>query len=199
MATAEERESGPQVEDPDAIRAEWLRDLNALASQVKGWVEPAQWRTRLVSKPLRDEGLGRYEVPLLLMERDGVEVALNPVSRFVPGADGAVDLYVVPAYDEVASLYFKRGEWTLHYVFRTEGAAQVREAEAMALSERTLTRVLDAMAAHGEPDQSRPLPVNPDIIHIHIHLPVVSGQVDGPAASGGQVDHEEEGTLLADG
>jgi hypothetical protein len=50
----------------------------------------------------------------------------------------------------VASLYFKGGEWTLHYVFRTEEAARVREAEAMTLSERTLARVLDAMAAHGE-------------------------------------------------
>jgi hypothetical protein len=150
MAMPEDREGLPQVDDPEAVRTEWLRDLHDLASQIKGWVEPAGWRTRLVSKPLRDEGLGRYEVPLLLMERDGVQIALNPVSRFVPGADGAVDLYVVPAYDEVASLYFKGREWTLHYVFRTEGAVRVREAEAMKLSEQTLTRVLDAMAAHGE-------------------------------------------------
>jgi hypothetical protein len=155
MAITEDREGLPQVEDPDTIRSEWLRDLNALAAQVKGWVEPAGWRTRLVSKPTRDDFLGRYEVPLLLMERDGVEIALNPVGRFAPGTEddgaiGAVDLYVVPAYDEVASLYFKGGEWTLHYVFRTEEAARVREAEAMTLSERTLARVLDAMAAHGE-------------------------------------------------
>jgi hypothetical protein len=150
MATIEDRDELPQIDDPEAVRVEWLRDLNALASQVKAWVEPAGWRTRLVAKPLRDEGLGRYEVPLLLMEREGVQIALNPVSRFVPGADGAVDLYVVPAYDEVASLYFKGREWTLHYVFRTEGVARVREAESMTLSERTLTRVMDAMASHGE-------------------------------------------------
>ena len=105
MAVLEEGESGPRIDDPAAVRAEWLRDLDALAAQVKSWVEPSGWRTRLVSKTTRDPILGRYEVPLLLMERDGVEVALNPVSRFVTGVDGAVDLYVVPAYDEVAALY----------------------------------------------------------------------------------------------
>src|SRR5947209_2939828 len=99
-------ETRPQVDDPEAVRAEWLDRLGALAAQVKVWAERSRWRTRLVSKPTRDPVLGRYEVPLLLMERDAVEVALNPVSRFVPGADGAVDLYGVPAYDEFASLYF---------------------------------------------------------------------------------------------
>ena len=146
MAMSGEPEGGPQVDDPEAVRAEWLECLNALASRVKPWVEKAGWRTRIVSKPTRDPELGRYEVPLLLMERDGVEVALNPVSRFVPGADGAVDLYVVPAYDEVAGLYFADGQWTLHYVFHEAEAAGVRKAEAMPLSEATINRVLDEMA-----------------------------------------------------
>ena len=106
MAMTEDRQGSPQVDDPEAVRIEWLRDLHDLASQIKGWVEPTGWRTRLVYKPLRDEALGRYEVPLLLMGRDGVQIALKSVSRFVPGADGAVDLDVVPADDDVASLYF---------------------------------------------------------------------------------------------
>jgi hypothetical protein len=142
-------ESGPQVDDPEAVRAEWLERLNALASQVKVWVEKSGWRTRMVSKPTRDPVLGRYEVPLLLMERDGVEVALNPVSRFVTGADGAVDLYVVPAYDEVASLYFEGGQWVIYHVFREAEAAGIREPEAIPLSERTIVQVLDEMAVSG--------------------------------------------------
>jgi len=149
MAMPGERAGGSQVDAPEAVRAEWLECLNALASQVKGWAEKSRWRTRVVSKPTRDPVLGRYDVPLLLMERDGVEIALNPVSRFVPGADGAVDLYVVPAYDEVASLYYDDDRWTLHYVFREAEAAGIHEAEAMLLSERAMTRVLDAMAARG--------------------------------------------------
>lgn len=141
-------ESGPKVDDPEAVRAEWLESLNALASQVKVWVEKARWRTRVVSKPTRDDVLGRFEVPLLLMERNGVEVALNPVSRFVSGSEGAVDLYVVPAYDEFASLYFEESGWVVYYVFHPDPleTRSVIEPEAMPLSEETILRVLDAMA-----------------------------------------------------
>jgi hypothetical protein len=149
MAMPTERETGPQVDDPEAVKAEWLKTLNDLASQVKSWVEPGGWRTRLVSKPTRDSVLGRFEVPLLLMERNGVEVALNPVSPFIDGADGAVDLYVVPAYDEVGSLYFNDGRWTLYYVFREADSVGNHEPEAMPLSESTINRVLDQMAIHG--------------------------------------------------
>jgi len=35
----DEKDLGLQIDDPDAVRAEWLDRLHALASQVKGWVE----------------------------------------------------------------------------------------------------------------------------------------------------------------
>ena len=54
------------------------------------------------------------------MEKDTVEVALNPVSPLVPGAEGAVDLYLVPAYDDIASLYFESGQWVIHYAFSAD-------------------------------------------------------------------------------
>ena len=94
--------------------------LDALVKDVKGWVEKSGWRTRVISKPMKDPVLGSYRAPVLLMERDAIEVALNPVSRFVPGADGAVNLYLVPAYDDIASLYFEGGQWMIHYVFRVD-------------------------------------------------------------------------------
>jgi len=149
MAMPGERERGLRINDPEVVRAEWLERLNALAAQVKVWAEKSRWRTRIVSKPTRDSDLGRFEVPLLLLERDGVEIALNPVSRFVPGADGAVDLYVMPAYDEVAGLYIIDDEWTLYYVSHKVEAFGIRQEEAMPLSESTLTDVLDEMAVHG--------------------------------------------------
>jgi hypothetical protein len=152
MAAPGEVKAETQVENPQAVKAEWLDRLNALASQVKVWVEKARWRTRLVSKPTRDPVLGRYEVPLLLMERDGVEVALSPISRFVPDADGAVDLYVVPAYDEVASLYSEGGRWVIYHVSDPDPGEthSAIEPEALPLSEQTLHRVLDAMAIRAE-------------------------------------------------
>jgi hypothetical protein len=76
-------------------------------------------------------------------------VLLDPVARFVPGADGVVDLYLMPAYDDIASLYFVAGEWRLHYVFpNTAAVATVREAQSTPLSKETLARVLDEMVAH---------------------------------------------------
>lgn len=147
----DEKDLGLQIDDPDAVRAEWLDRLHALASQVKGWVEKLDWRTRLVSKPVRDGVLGRFEVPLLLMEKVGVQIALNPVSPFESGSSGCVDLYVVPAYDEVAGLYYETGVWTLYYVFQEEGPRDHRrEAEALPFSEDSLIRVLDAMVLRGE-------------------------------------------------
>ena len=111
MTTAQRKDDEHLLDDPAALRADWLNRLNALTQQVQACVEKADWKTRVVSVRMRDSTLGRFEAPLLLMERNGVQVALNPVSRFVPGSDGAVDLYVVPAYDEVASLYLEGDTW----------------------------------------------------------------------------------------
>ena len=147
----DEKDLGLQIDAPDAVRAEWLDRLQALASEVKGWVEKHDWRTRLVSKPVRDGILGRFEVPLLLMEKVGVQVALNPVPPFVSRSNGCVDLYIVPAYDEVAGLYCEDGVWTLFYVFQEDGPKDHRrEAEALPFLEDSLIRVLDAMVLRGE-------------------------------------------------
>ena len=48
----------------------------------------------------------------LANREDTIEVALRPVSPLVSGAEGAVDLYLVPAYDDIASLYFESGRWS---------------------------------------------------------------------------------------
>lgn len=146
----EQETRGPEVQDPQVVLAEWHERLDALVKDVKGWVEKSGWRTRVISKPMKDSVLGSYRAPVLLMERDAIEVALNPVSRFVPGADGAVDLYLVPAYDDIDSLYFEGGQWMIHYVFRADpmAAHSVDEADALALSEETINRVLSSIAAH---------------------------------------------------
>jgi hypothetical protein len=149
MSMPEPETRGPQTEDPEAVLAHWQDRLKILVREVKEWVEKAGWRTRTIEKPLQDRTLGRHTVPVLLMERDTVEVALNPVSPLVPGAEGAVDLYLVPAYDDIASLYFEGGRWVIHYPFpATPGETDSRiETEALPLSEEAINRVLDAIAS----------------------------------------------------
>ncbi|HEU5118473.1 MAG TPA: hypothetical protein VFT74_17815 [Isosphaeraceae bacterium] len=48
------------------------------------------------------------------MEKNAVEAVLNPVARLVPGALGAVDFDLAPAYDDIASLYFEVDHWLIH-------------------------------------------------------------------------------------
>ncbi len=139
----------PGDRDPDALRDDWLARLGELVGKVKGWAEQSGWKTREITKSMKDSVLGEYRAPALLMQRETVEAILNPFSRFVPGADGAVDLYLMPAYDDIASLYFLDGEWKLHYVFHDAPAvAEVREPEVLPLSEGTVIRVLEEIAAH---------------------------------------------------
>jgi hypothetical protein len=137
-----------QVDNPDATRDEWLANLDELLAQVRRWAEGSGWRTRVIEKAMKDSVLGDYKAPAMLMQRDTVEVILDPVGRFAPGTDGVVDLYLLPAYDDVASLYFVDGAWKLHFAFRsTAVVARIKSADSMTLDEASLNRVLDEIVA----------------------------------------------------
>ncbi len=139
----------PHVDNPDATRDEWLTNLYELLAQVRRWTEESGWRTRVIEKSMKDSVLGQYKAPAMLMQRETVEVILDPVGRFAPGTDGVVDLYLLPAYDDIASLYFVDGAWKLHYAFRsTAVAARIKQAESMTLDEVSLNQVLNEIAAH---------------------------------------------------
>jgi hypothetical protein len=139
----------PLVDNPEATRDEWLANLRELMTQVKGWAEGSGWRTRVIEKSMNDSVLGQYKAPAVLMQRETVEVILDPVGRFAPGTDGVVDLYLLPAYDDIASLYLVDGAWRLHYAFRsTAVVARNKTAESMILDEASVNRVLNEIAVH---------------------------------------------------
>jgi hypothetical protein len=74
---------------------------------------------------------------------------LEPVGRSAPGTEGVVDLYLMPAYDDIATLYYYGNQWNLHYVFpNTKPVATVREADAVPLSKEALAKVLAEMRQH---------------------------------------------------
>ncbi len=148
MATGTAR---PGIDDPGAVKAQWLGRLNSLVEEVKGWAQASGWRTRRIEKTVNERQLGTYRVPVLLMEKDTVEVVLNPVARFVPGADGAVNLYVAPAYDDIASLYFEGDHWVVHYGGRPDPVATygVVKITPRLYDEHTIRELLDSMAVNG--------------------------------------------------
>ena len=130
MSIAESR-----IEDPEAAKTEWVDRLGELVSLTQGYVEASGWRTRRVTKPVTEPGLGRYEVPLLIMERSEVEVILSPIARGVPGTEGLVDLCLMPGYDDEACLTLDGDRW---FILSPDSRDP--------FDERSINRVLGAIA-----------------------------------------------------
>jgi hypothetical protein len=135
-----------KADEPAEQRAEWLNRLSDLVKSVKDWAEALDWSTRRITKKMKDSRLGPYEAPALIMQKETVRVLLDPIARFVPGGGGVVDLYLMPAYDDIASLLYVDGVWRLRYAF---SAAAVRDSdEFIPLTREAFAKVLDVMAAH---------------------------------------------------
>lgn len=138
------------VVDIEAVKSEWLERLDVLVADVQAWAAASGWRTRRIQKTVEERELGRYKVPVLLMEKNAVEVVLNPVARFVPDVDGAVDLYLSPAYDDIASLYHEAGRWFVHYSEPPTITANggIIETPSQPYSEAVIRAILDGMAVN---------------------------------------------------
>ncbi|HET6882413.1 MAG TPA: hypothetical protein VFI31_19765 [Pirellulales bacterium] len=127
-------------------RAAWVQRVKALVDQVETWAKELDWSTRRVEKKIEDSFIGDHRVPALLMQEDTCRVLLEPVGRATAGAEGVVDLYLLPAYDDIATLYYYNQRWNLHYVFpNAKPVASVREAEAHPLTKEALAKVLAEM------------------------------------------------------
>lgn len=132
-------------------KQQWLDMLDALIQDVKTWCEAEGWSTRKVAKTIRDSRLGVYEAPALLLQHGVNRVLLEPISHAAPGADGVVDLYLLPAYDDIASLYLENGIWQLHYMQPgTPTKPTIREAESRPLTSSNLQQVLDEMIKNAD-------------------------------------------------
>ena len=136
--------------NPDKLRHEWLSRLSTLIDSVQRWAEELGWSTRRIEKQIEDLEIGTYNAPALLMQEETTRVLLEPIARSAPGADGIVDLYRMPAYDDIASLYFYDGGWHLQYAsLAAEAIAKPREAKAKPFSKRSFQEVLEEMKKNG--------------------------------------------------
>jgi hypothetical protein len=134
-------------------RDQFQKRVETLVEQVRKWVEPHEWVTKAYSKKMRDAENQVYQVPALFLQKGPTRMLLDPVAYDVPGAEGVVDLYLMPTYDDMASLYFEKGTWMIHYAFPPEPREThaVIETEALPLAEDTINKVLDSIATHVEP------------------------------------------------
>src|SRR5258708_6167203 len=97
------------VENADQLREAWLSRVSALVSSVETWVKELGWSVRRIDKQIKDSQLGTYRAPALIFQGGTSRVMLEPITHAAPGADGVVDLYLMPAYDDIASLYLANG------------------------------------------------------------------------------------------
>jgi hypothetical protein len=127
--------------------------VRSLVAQVQAWAQPNEWVTKTYPKKLRDDENQVFEVPSLFLQKGPIRVLLDPVAYDVPGADAVVDLYLMPTYDDMASLYFENGAWTIRYAFPPDRmeSHSVIEPESMPFHQESLNQVLDSIAAHAEP------------------------------------------------
>lgn len=89
----------PARRKSSAEREEWLNAINGLFSQVKEWADAEGWATKEYEKTIREELLGEYVAPKLLVHAPEGRLMLDPIGRSVPGAIGLVDMYAVPSLD----------------------------------------------------------------------------------------------------
>ena len=134
---------------PDQLRDEWLERLAGLVDMVENYGRELGWSTRRIEKRMKDSEIGTYDAPALLLQEETTRILLEPIARLTPGSDGVVDLYLMPAYDDIASLYFSDGEWKLHYTSPgTASAATIDPAEDRPFSKEAVRDVLDEMKRH---------------------------------------------------
>ncbi len=124
-----------------------------LVASIKRWAEPHDWVTKEYPKRIRDVDSQVFEFPALFLQRGPIRLLLDPIAHDVPGAEGVVDLYLMPTYDDMASLYFEEGGWVIHYSFPPDAQATDAgiSAECLPLRDDTINKVLDAIATHAAP------------------------------------------------
>ncbi|HEY2253338.1 MAG TPA: hypothetical protein VGH74_19830 [Planctomycetaceae bacterium] len=140
-----------RTSDTDAVRLRdaWLSRLTGLVGAVQQWAEEFGWSTRRIEKRMQDSQIGEYHAPALLLQMETDQVLLDPIARMGSGVEGIVDLYLMPAYDDIASLTYCDGDWRIQYTL--SGASTGEHAlsvEPRTLSKDTLQQVLATMRKH---------------------------------------------------
>ncbi len=136
--------------DPAVIRAEWVTKLTDLVSDIENWATADGWAVTRIEKKMADSGIGPYKAPALVFQKNLVRLLLDPISREFPGAEGVVDLYRMPALDDVASVYSHKGQWIINFVCRNKNVlAQVDEAQSTPLTAESFAEVVAGMIADG--------------------------------------------------
>lgn len=120
------------IPDWEQVKGEWVQVVEGLVSDIDGWCRDRGWPTRKLYKSVVEPSIGGYLVPALRFQIDLTKLMLEPVARFVSGADGLADLYKMPEYDDVASVYRLNDGWWIREAAAADGDGRPLDAEAFA-------------------------------------------------------------------
>jgi hypothetical protein len=106
----------PKLKPAEAarIRDEWLSAIDGLREQVRGWAEQQGWRVTQAEREVTEDEIGTYKVAALEIDAPQGELMLEPIARFVGGAEGRVDLSVWPSLFRVMLLRDSSRQWVVH-------------------------------------------------------------------------------------
>jgi hypothetical protein len=144
MATADAPRGS--AENSQQLKERWIERLSALVNEIRRWAVEMEWSAKEVSKAMEDSAIGNYTAPGLLLQKEFTKVLLEPIARSAPGAEGVVDLYLMPGLDDIASLYYYGGGWQLHYMSpKSPTDATHREVESKPLNKEAFREVIEEM------------------------------------------------------
>jgi hypothetical protein len=125
----------------------------ALIEQFERDVDKEEWVTKRYLKTVRDSAKMVVPVWSLRLQKGATLLLLDPVGYDVPGAEAAVDLYLMPRYDDIASLFFEGGQWVFNYVFPADPreTSSVIPTETLPVTKESINKVLDTIAEHATP------------------------------------------------
>lgn len=87
------------VENWQQVRDEWVAAVEQLIGETETWAKSQDWGTLRESKTITEDRLGTYTVPRLLVHNMNGRVLIEAYARFVPGANGLVDVFRIPSWD----------------------------------------------------------------------------------------------------
>jgi hypothetical protein len=102
------------VENWEQVRDEWVAAIERFMDEAEAWAKEKGWGVLREPKTIHDDDrLGSYTVSRLLIHDTFGRLLLDPIERFIVGAGGLIEFYVIPSYDWVSIVRTDRG-WELH-------------------------------------------------------------------------------------
>jgi hypothetical protein len=131
----------------------FAKQVETVVSDFEASLSARDWSMRRAPKRMRDEMGDVYSVQSLTLINGPVRLLLDPNGYGIPGADGVVDLYLLPPYDPVATLYLEDGAWFIHSPFPSalDAVENPTKWTRSRLTKDSISSTLESIVEHAVP------------------------------------------------